>query len=104
MNGDSGRVQVFYNNTWGTVCSETWDSVDAMIVCRMLGFKPLITSVMAIKVGSQFGSASQLTPIWLSNIQCTGTESSLNSCPQATVGLHTCVTGHTQDAGVYCQG
>ena len=104
MNGDSGRVQVFYNNTWGTVCSETWDNLDAMIVCRMLGFNTSASSALPTNVGSQFGSASQLAPIWLSNIQCTGTESSLNSCLQATVGNHTCVIGHTQDAGVYCQG
>ena len=103
ISGDSGRVQVFYSNTWGTVCSDGgWSNADAKVVCRTLGFSA--TSVISTIVASVFGSTNQMAPIWLSSVQCTGTEMSLSSCKQATVGLHTCVLGHAQDAGVYCQG
>ncbi|XP_076831295.1 neurotrypsin isoform X2 [Brachyhypopomus gauderio] len=89
-----GRVEVYHNGKWGTICDDHWDDIDAEVVCRQLG----LGGVPKAWTWSHFGPGSG--PVLLDELQCTGNELSLEECPHAPWGQHNC--DHMEDAGVSC--
>ena len=37
---NEGRLEICYANHWGTVCDDLFDSTDAALACKLLGFSP----------------------------------------------------------------
>ena len=33
-----GHVEICFNDTWGTICGDHWDTNDAIVVCKQLDF------------------------------------------------------------------
>ncbi|XP_056001767.1 deleted in malignant brain tumors 1 protein-like [Ostrea edulis] len=92
---NSGRVEVRFLGTWGTVCDDLFGTDEAKVVCRMLGN----SWGNAVAYGNaHFGQGSG--PIFYDDLGCTGTESDLFNCQHSLLGHHDC--GHDEDAGVHC--
>ena len=94
---NEGRVEVNYNGEWGTVCDDGWDSTDAGVVCRQLGFGSSGTAIGSAGFGQGSGS------IWINGVTCTSDELTLASCGHLGVGI-TGNCNHSEDAGVRCSG
>ena len=91
----TGRVEIYYNGTWGTVCHNSWDISSGHVVCRQLGFRYALNTYRNARYGQGTG------PILLNWVSCSGSESSLFSCEHSGVGIHrNC--DHSNDASVRC--
>ena len=89
-----GRVELFYQGAWGTVCDDGWDLNDATVVCKQLGF----SSASAAPHEAQYGQGTG--DIILDNVSCSGTEERIFDCSHNGYRSHNC--SHGEDASVVC--
>ncbi|KAK3747956.1 hypothetical protein QZH41_019191 [Actinostola sp. cb2023] len=66
----AGIVRVYHNGQWGTVCHHNFGMNDAKVACRQLGFTKALGPMHNGR-----GSGK----VWLYNMQCSGSETSLHS-------------------------
>ena len=91
-----GRVEVYINGEWGTVCGESWDPLDSKVVCRQLGYKG-VNHTFSDTSQHNFGAGTGQS--WLTDLRCTGSEANLLQCPNGVVES-VCSLSH--DVGVVC--
>ena len=91
--GSKGRLEVYYNGTWGTVCDNGFTDASAAVVCSMLGY-----GRTGRFIGNMYGAGSGM--IWLDNVQCYGSESHITNCGHSSWGRHSCL--HRDDVSVSC--
>lgn len=92
-----GRVEICYNETWGTICDGLWSTADANVVCRQLGYAA--TGAIAY-TDSFFGQGSG--PIYFDDFACLGIESNILNCSNGGLNTIDGCRGHLDDAGVRC--
>ena len=90
--GYAGRLEVFHDGAWGTVCGDNFTDVDAHVVCRQLRH---LGGTAAVD-----GGAAGAGSIWLDEVGCHGDELELSQCPSAGWGQHDC--DHSRDVSVTC--
>ena len=89
-----GRVEVKYNDVWGTVCGDGWDLNDAQVVCTELGYAEAVAAGNNAFYGQGSGQ------IWLNDVNCVGTEETIVDCLHSGWGSHNC--DHREDVSVNC--
>ncbi|XP_035883318.1 deleted in malignant brain tumors 1 protein [Phyllostomus discolor] len=89
-----GRVEVYHNGTWGTVCDDLWDIHAARVVCQQLGCGESVGAPGSGRFGAGTGH------ILLDDLQCRGDETTLGQCQHRGLSVHNC--GHHEDAGAVC--
>lgn len=93
-NGYNGLVTVQKYGINGTICTQGWDETDANVTCQMAGYAG----------GVVFGPPEvyvRKMPVWYSDMQCKGTETSLDDCARKSTVSLKCMTS-IKNAGVLC--
>ena len=91
---NQGRVEIFYNGAWGTICHDYWELPEANVVCRQLGFDGAVLALRSATYGQGTGV------IWMDDVNCTGSESAISECKHKGWRVTDCL--HSQDASVIC--
>ncbi|XP_048011949.1 scavenger receptor cysteine-rich type 1 protein M130-like isoform X2 [Megalobrama amblycephala] len=92
----SGRLEVYHNAVWGSVCDDLWDISDAQVVCRQLG----CGAALRADGNSVFGAGEGV--VWLNRVECRGNEIHLWDCPLSLKNHTDC--SNKDHAGLTCAG
>ena len=70
---NEGRLEIYHDSEWGTVCDDFFRRVDAKVACKQMGYtgaEAVLTDV-AVALGKRF---------WLDDVNCVGDEDELTKC------------------------
>ena len=96
-----GRLEIYYNGAWGTICDDYWNKNNADVACRALGFVASVEDYNRYRT-AYFAPGTEEQEIVLDDLNCNGDESGLLECPsgQPGPGFHNC--RHSEDVGLRC--
>ena len=89
----SGRVEIYRNGVWGTVCDDHWTEINAQVVCQQLGFGDPASVDTDVPAGTG--------PILMDNVNCSSDQTSLLACSHNGFENHNC--DHMEDVGIICR-
>lgn len=102
----TGRVEMFYNKKWGTVCNKGWTDESADVTCKQLGFTAGGKAVgspgqfKACIIGKEDFCEAEGKELIAENLKCTGKEKKVIECG----GKFPAQCSHFQSAMVKCNG
>ena len=72
-----GRVEIYFNGVWLSVCGYTWDPLDAAVTCRQLGYADALRTYSS-STQNNFGLNAARK--WDRRPKCNGDERNLIDC------------------------
>ena len=103
-----GRLEIYINGQWGTICDDYWGDEDADVACRQLGFTGgSVVDARQFNAGStrragSFPAGDEDQPIWLDDLRCHGSESDLLECRHRRSETGHIGCSHYEDVGIRC--
>ncbi|XP_071944451.1 neurotrypsin-like [Antedon mediterranea] len=94
---EQGRVEIYHDGEWGTICDRDWTMADANIVCKTYLNSQAINAYKSMQDNNDVER-----PIFIEDISCTGMEKNILDC--AFKGLeetHDC--SHTDEVWADCE-
>ena len=99
-----GRLEIFLNGEWGSICDDYWTPEDADVACRQLGFAGGSVVEMDRFTARTARKHTYFPPgtgeFWLDDMHCDGTESSLLECPAIRGEVSGC--SRFEEVGLRC--
>ncbi len=92
---NKGRVEVYYNGEWGTVCDDSWNNQDGDVICKQLGYE----YAERLYYRAYYGQGSG--PIWVDQIGCDVGAQSILECRHNGWNITDC--HHGEDAALDCK-
>ena len=110
-----GRVEVCVSGFWSSICNNLWDSRDADVVCRQLGFPTFGKLFTNGFLGDYIihhdfvGTIPYLNnyfngPVLLDRVSCDGDEATILECTHSGIGVVSSWCNQYNHAGVQCLG
>ncbi|XP_074849058.1 scavenger receptor cysteine-rich type 1 protein M130-like [Carettochelys insculpta] len=93
----AGRLEVFYNGTWGSFCSGQMSGATLAIVCKQLHCGE------GGRIAGEFRYGEGSGPMWLDEVKCTEQHSSLWQCPSGPWKQQSC-DYRSEEAHIICNG
>ncbi|XP_066302609.1 MAM and LDL-receptor class A domain-containing protein 1-like isoform X2 [Branchiostoma lanceolatum] len=95
---DEGRVEIYYNHRWGTICNIGWTQTSADVVCAQLGYRKSVWTDTRYP-------APDATPILLDDVTCDSTnKSKITECRTKPWENWSPLCNHVRDVSVRCVG
>lgn len=96
LNPFGGRLEIYMESKWGTVCDDHWDMPEMEVACTQLGFGP---PAVPNSQSNPFQVTEGTGDIHMDDVSCTGLEDTLLECQ--FIEEHNCQ--HHEDVVVLCQ-
>ncbi len=103
-----GRLEIYINGRWGTICDDYWNDEEADVACRQLGFAGgSVVDASRFNAGSGrragfFPAGDDGQPTWLDDVRCNGSESDLLECRHRRSESGRVGCRRYEDVGIRC--